>query len=209
MPGRQTRSRDPISPRESWRPKDRQRGYGRRTLPTGDLRGLVRATVGAPQVGKRPQRKTCEPVQGILFEGEEVMDDFAESEALDAGLLAAAQAVKHSEIAGYGTLRSWAAQLGMNNASTLLEDAEHRDEAMELTRSLIEKIVLTAREEGGVDARLDGDLLRIFALCSGEQKGPFACAIGGCARLMRRLDQQKAPVACAIRGCVFGCGDRI
>jgi ferritin-like metal-binding protein YciE len=73
-------------------------------------------------VGKRPQGKTCEAMQGILAEGEEVMDDFAESEALDAGLLAAAQAVEHYEIARYGTLRSWAAQLGMNDAVTLLEE---------------------------------------------------------------------------------------
>ena len=73
-------------------------------------------------VGKRPQGKTCEAMQGILAEGEEVMDDFAESEALDAGLLAAAQAVEHYEIARYGTLRSWAAQLGMNDAVTLFEE---------------------------------------------------------------------------------------
>jgi ferritin-like metal-binding protein YciE len=61
-------------------------------------------------------------MQGILAEGDEVMDDFAESEALDAGLLAAAQAVEHYEIARYGTLRSWAVQLGMNDAVPLLEE---------------------------------------------------------------------------------------
>ena len=73
-------------------------------------------------IGKRPQGKTCEAMQGILAEGEEVMDDFAESEALDAGLLAAAQAVEHYEIARYGTLRSWAAQLEMHDAVGLLEE---------------------------------------------------------------------------------------
>ncbi|HEX2135435.1 MAG TPA: DUF892 family protein [Microvirga sp.] len=72
-------------------------------------------------VGKRPQAKTCEAMQGILAEGEEVMDDFADSEALDAGLLAAAQAVEHYEISRYGTLRSWAEQLGMRDAVRLLE----------------------------------------------------------------------------------------
>ena len=72
-------------------------------------------------VGKRPQAKTCEAMQGILSEGEEVMDDFADTEALDAGLLAAAQAVEHYEIARYGTLRTWATQLGMNDAARLLE----------------------------------------------------------------------------------------
>jgi ferritin-like metal-binding protein YciE len=72
-------------------------------------------------VGKRPQAKTCEAMQGILAEGEEVMDDFADSEALDAGLLAAAQAVEHYEISRYGTLRTWAEQLGMRDAVRLLE----------------------------------------------------------------------------------------
>ena len=73
-------------------------------------------------LGKRPQAKTCEAMQGILAEGEEVMEDFADSEALDAGLLGAAQAVEHYEITRYGTLRSWAAQLGMKDAVRLLEE---------------------------------------------------------------------------------------
>ena len=72
-------------------------------------------------VGKRPQGKTCEAMQGILAEGEEVMEDFADSEALDAGMIAAAQAIEHYEISRYGTLKSGAAQLGMNDAANLLE----------------------------------------------------------------------------------------
>jgi ferritin-like metal-binding protein YciE len=73
-------------------------------------------------LGKRPQAKTCEAMQGILAEGEEVMEDFADSEALDAGLLGAAQAVEHYEITRYGTMRSWASQLGMKDAVRLLEE---------------------------------------------------------------------------------------
>ena len=90
-----------------------------RTETEGQVERLERVF---EMVGKRPQGKTCEAMQGILAEGEEVMDDFAESEALDAGLLAAAQAVEHYEIARYVTLRSWAAQLGMNDAVTLFEE---------------------------------------------------------------------------------------
>src|SRR5215216_6760983 len=86
-------------------------------------------------LGKRPQAKTCEAMQGILAEGEEVMEDFADSEALDAGLLGAAQAVEHYEITRYGTLRSWAAQLGMNDAVRLLEEtlAEEKKTDQRLT----------------------------------------------------------------------------
>src|SRR5215204_2868768 len=59
-------------------------------------------------IGKKAQGKTCEAIQGIIEEGKEIMEDFAESEALDAGLIAAAQAVEHYEISRYGTLRTWA-----------------------------------------------------------------------------------------------------
>jgi ferritin-like metal-binding protein YciE len=58
---------------------------------------------------------------GITEEGAEIMEEYKESPALDAGLLAAAQAVEHYEISRYGTLRTWAGELGLNDAVTLLE----------------------------------------------------------------------------------------
>jgi ferritin-like metal-binding protein YciE len=72
-------------------------------------------------MGKKAQGKTCESIQGIIEEGKEIMEDFADSEALDAGLVAAAQAVEHYEISRYGTLRTWAQELGMKEAVKLLE----------------------------------------------------------------------------------------
>ena len=72
-------------------------------------------------LGKRASGKTCEAIQGIIDEGKEIMDDFADSEALDAGLIAAGQAVEHYEISRYGTLRSWAQELGLQDAVPLLE----------------------------------------------------------------------------------------
>ena len=74
------------------------------------------------QLGKRASGKTCEAIQGIIAENQEIMEDFADSDALDAGILAGAQAVEHYEITRYGTLRSWAQQLGMNDAVRLLEE---------------------------------------------------------------------------------------
>ena len=59
--------------------------------------------------GKRAQGKTCPAIDGILEEGEEVLDEYKGTPALDAGLVAAAQAVEHYEIARYGTLKRWAA----------------------------------------------------------------------------------------------------
>ena len=72
-------------------------------------------------IGKRAQAKTCEAIKGILEEGSEIMEDYADSGALDAGLLAAGQAVEHYEMSRYGTLKTWATQLGMKDAAALLE----------------------------------------------------------------------------------------
>ncbi|WP_105400009.1 ferritin-like domain-containing protein [Neorhizobium sp. T7_12] len=72
-------------------------------------------------IGKRAQGKTCPAIDGIIEEAEEILDEFKGTPALDAGLLAAAQAVEHYEISRYGTLRAWAQQLGHRDAVTLLE----------------------------------------------------------------------------------------
>ncbi|KQM35505.1 ferritin-like domain-containing protein [Agrobacterium sp. CNPSo 3708] len=72
-------------------------------------------------LGKRAQGKTCEAIQGIIAEGEEIMEDFKGSPALDAGLISSAQAVEHYEMARYGTLRAWAEQLGHKQAVQLLD----------------------------------------------------------------------------------------
>lgn len=73
-------------------------------------------------MGKPARGVQCEAINGIIEEGKEVMEDFAESEALDAGILAAAQAVEHYEITRYGTLKTWAMELGMKEAARLLEE---------------------------------------------------------------------------------------
>ncbi|MGB3389298.1 MAG: ferritin-like domain-containing protein [Pseudaminobacter sp.] len=78
--------------------------------------------------GKRAQGKTCPAIDGIIEEGEEVLEDYKGTAALDAGLLAAAQAVEHYEITRYGTLKRWAQLLGMKDAVRLL-DATLAEEA--------------------------------------------------------------------------------
>ena len=72
-------------------------------------------------IGKRAQSKTCEAIKGILEEGDEIIEDYAGSQALDAGLLAGGQAVEHYEMARYGTLKTWAGQLGMKDVVALLD----------------------------------------------------------------------------------------
>ena len=72
-------------------------------------------------MGKPARGKPCEAIAGLIEEGKEVMEDFKDSDALDPGLLAGAQAVEHYEISRYGTLKSWATQLGMRDAAKLLD----------------------------------------------------------------------------------------
>ncbi|MGV8939827.1 MAG: ferritin-like domain-containing protein [Allorhizobium sp.] len=71
-------------------------------------------------LGKRAQGKTCHAIEGILEEGEEILDEYKGSPALDAGLVSSAQAVEHYEIARYGTMKRWAETLGMKDVAKLL-----------------------------------------------------------------------------------------
>jgi ferritin-like metal-binding protein YciE len=76
----------------------------------------VFALIGEPAKGK-----TCDAINGIVEEGKEIITEFKGSPALDAGLLAAAQAVEHYEISRYGTLMTWAGELGLKDAVALLD----------------------------------------------------------------------------------------
>jgi ferritin-like metal-binding protein YciE len=76
----------------------------------------VFAVIAEPAKGK-----TCDAINGILDEGKEVMQEYKGSPALDAGLLAAAQAVEHYEMSRYGTLKTWAQELGLDQAVKLLD----------------------------------------------------------------------------------------
>lgn len=79
-------------------------------------------------MGKKARGKTCDAIEGIIAEAEEIMEEFKDQPALDAGLISSAQAVEHYEIARYGTLKRWALDLGMKDAAKLL-DATLQEEA--------------------------------------------------------------------------------
>ena len=100
-------------------------------------------------IGKRPRAKTCPAIDGILEEGEEILDEFKGTPALDAGLLAAAQAVEHYEISRYGTLRAWARQLGHRDAVTLLDATleEESDTDDALTKLAESAVNVAARKK--------------------------------------------------------------
>ena len=72
-------------------------------------------------IGKPARGKTCEAIQGIIAEAEEIMDDFKGTQALDAGLISSAQAVEHYEMTRYGSLAAWAERLGRKDCAALLQ----------------------------------------------------------------------------------------
>lgn len=80
-------------------------------------------------MGKAARGKTCDAIEGIIAEGEEIAEEFKGAPALDAGLISSAQAVEHYEITRYGTLKQWAMELGMKDAAALL-DQTLQEEAM-------------------------------------------------------------------------------
>ncbi|MGZ5803986.1 MAG: YciE/YciF ferroxidase family protein [Xanthobacteraceae bacterium] len=99
------------------------------------------------EIDKKPQGKTCDAIVGITDEGAETMSEYKGSPALDAGLLAAAQAVEHYEISRYGTLRTWAEELGLSAAAKLLQETLDEEEATDQALTKIAESVVNHRAE--------------------------------------------------------------
>jgi len=98
-------------------------------------------------IEKKPQGKTCAAINGITEEGAEIMEEYKGSPALDAGLLAAAQAVEHYEISRYGTLIAWAEELGLDDAVSLLEETLEEEEATDEALTEIAKTAINQQAE--------------------------------------------------------------
>jgi ferritin-like metal-binding protein YciE len=97
--------------------------------PAGSGEQVVRLEKVFEAIDEKPQAKKCPAIDGIIDEGKEIMDEYKGSLALDAGLLCAAQAVEHYEITRYGTLVTWANELGNQEAVQLLKATLREDEA--------------------------------------------------------------------------------
>ena len=98
-------------------------------------------------IDKKAQGKTCDAIVGITEEGAEIMKDYKGSPALDAGLIAAAQAVEHYEISRYGTLRTWAEELGLNDAVSLLQQTLEEEKATDQALTKIAESVVNQEAE--------------------------------------------------------------
>ena len=98
-------------------------------------------------IDKKPQAKTCDAIVGITDEGAEIMKEYKGSPALDAGLLAAAQAVEHYEISRYGTLKAWAQELGLNDAVRLLDQTLEEEKKTDAALTKIAEAAVNQQAE--------------------------------------------------------------
>jgi ferritin-like metal-binding protein YciE len=93
--------------------------------------------LGVPAKGK-----TCKAMKGLIEEGQELMSERADPSVMDAGLIAAAQKVEHYEMAGYGCLRTWATQLGYQQAAQLFQETLNEEEQTDkLLTQLAERVI--------------------------------------------------------------------
>ena len=98
-------------------------------------------------IDKKPQGKTCNAINGIIDEGKEIISEYKGSPALDAGLLAAAQAVEHYEISRYGTLKAWAEELGLSGAVKLLDVTLNEEKKTDAALSKIAETAINQQAE--------------------------------------------------------------
>jgi ferritin-like metal-binding protein YciE len=100
-------------------------------------------------LGVAARGKKCEAMEGLIAEGASLLEEDADSDVMDAGIIAAAQKVEHYEIASYGTLCTWARQLGMEDAADLLGETleEEKQTDLKLTELAESEINMAAETE--------------------------------------------------------------
>jgi ferritin-like metal-binding protein YciE len=98
-------------------------------------------------IEETPRGKNCPAIVGLIEEAQEVMKEYKGSPALDAGLLSGAQAIEHYEISRYGTLRTWAEELGLGRAAELLQATLEEEEKTDKALTAIAETVVNQEAE--------------------------------------------------------------
>ena len=108
---------------------------------SGDLKDAIQAHLSETEIhvrrleqvfellDQKASAKTCEALEGLIREAEEVMGEISDEQTLDAAIISSAQTVEHYEIARYGTLACWAAEIGNNEVAELLEQTLEEEKA--------------------------------------------------------------------------------
>lgn len=110
------------------------------------------------QLEMPPKGKPCKGMKSLIAEGQEMIGEADDDDTRDAVMIAAAQKVEHYEIAAYGTVRTWAQLLGMNEVASLLEESleEEKDTDQKLTELAESHINLEAADEGEQEEEMSG-----------------------------------------------------
>ena len=98
-------------------------------------------------IDKPARAKTCDAIKGLTEEAKDVMKEFKGTDALDAGLLSAAQAVEHYEISRYGTLKAWAEEMGLDQVARLLDATLQEEKKADKTLTQIAEASVNRRAE--------------------------------------------------------------
>jgi ferritin-like metal-binding protein YciE len=125
------------------------------------------------ELGKKPQAKKCEAMEGLIKEGESIIEDTEPGAVRDAGIIGAAQKVEHYEIASYGTLASFASLLGEDAVAQMLEEilAEEKEADELLTEVAEGSINLEAMEGDSGEEEEEDDEEAVTASSNGRSKG--------------------------------------
>jgi ferritin-like metal-binding protein YciE len=94
------------------------------------------------ELGESPSEETCLGMEGLIAEGEELMEEEAESSVKDAGLIVAAQKAEHYEIAAYGSVCVFAETLGHDRAKQLLKQTMAEEEATDKKLSKLAESII-------------------------------------------------------------------
>jgi ferritin-like metal-binding protein YciE len=108
---------------------------------------MTRLEQVAESLDETLKKKTCEAMKGLLKEGDEILKEQKNTNALDAGIIAACQKIEHYEIASYGTLCAWAEQMGHDEALELLRQTEEEEIAADETLTEIAENIANERAQ--------------------------------------------------------------
>lgn len=108
-------------------------------------------------IGEKPKGKTCKAMKGLVEEGSEILDKEGDESVIDAGIIVAAQKVEHYEIAGYGSVRTFAELLGKDKSAELLqttlnEESEANETLNQLAEGIVNPEAVTEPELAGVSS---------------------------------------------------------
>lgn len=150
------------------------------------------------ELGESPKGKHCKGMEGLIEEGEELMKEDGDPDVLDAGLIAAAQHVEHYEMAGYGTVRTYAELLGLDDQADLLQQTLNEEEE---TDQILTEIALTSVNIEALEADADDmdqdDMSDDMSddrgsMALGDDGGSGESAMGGSARTAGKTPAKKS-----------------